>query len=134
MVKLSETADFVYNFVYKPEQRRWHIGPTFPLNFLCNFHTRCPSTFSIPWCKKVENDQRGSCLKMTARLLLEEARKRFLRTQGSVLIFLVERVCEKAYHSCKRRLLKLDRQTVQYTRRQPTFRTMNHRSFRTHQF
>ena len=25
--------------------------------FLCNVHTRCPSTFSIPWCKKVKFDQ-----------------------------------------------------------------------------
>ena len=34
--------------------------------FLWNFHRRCVSTFSIPWCKKVKNDQklksRGSCL------------------------------------------------------------------------
>ena len=36
--------------------------------FLENFHRRCLSTSSIPWCKKVENDQKlksrgGSCLK-----------------------------------------------------------------------
>ena len=34
--------------------------------FLSNFHRRCLSTSSIPWCKKVKNDQklksRGSCL------------------------------------------------------------------------
>ena len=36
--------------------------------FLCNFHRRCLSTSSIPWCKKVKNDQklksRGSCLNL----------------------------------------------------------------------
>ena len=26
--------------------------------FLWNFHRRCLSTFSIPWCKKVKNDQK----------------------------------------------------------------------------
>ena len=35
--------------------------------FLWNFQRRCLSTSSIPWCKKVKNDQklksRGSCLK-----------------------------------------------------------------------
>ena len=37
--------------------------------FLYNFHRRCLSTSSIPWCKKVKNDQKlksrggGSCLK-----------------------------------------------------------------------
>ena len=36
--------------------------------FLWNFHRRCLSTSSIPWCKKVKNDQKlksrggGSCL------------------------------------------------------------------------
>ena len=37
--------------------------------FLWNFHRRCLSTCSIPWCKKVKNDQKlksrgggGSCL------------------------------------------------------------------------
>ena len=24
----------------------------FSFDFLCNIHTRCPSTFPIPWCKK----------------------------------------------------------------------------------
>ena len=36
-------------------------------NFLWIFHRRCLSPFSIPWCKKVKNDQklksRESCLK-----------------------------------------------------------------------
>ena len=44
-----------------------HIWPTFPLNFLRNFHRKCLSTSSIPCCKKVKSDQklksRGSCLK-----------------------------------------------------------------------
>ena len=35
---------------------------------LRNFHRRCVSILSIPWCKKVKNDQklkpRGSCLKL----------------------------------------------------------------------
>ena len=56
---VTETAVFVYNFVYKPyasKQLRWHIWPTFPLNFLWNFHRRCLSMSSIPWCKKVKND------------------------------------------------------------------------------
>ena len=54
-IELSETADFVYNFVQKPyasEQLRRRIWPTFPLNFLWNFHRRCLFTSSIPWCKK----------------------------------------------------------------------------------
>ena len=49
------------------EQLCWCIWPTFPLNFLCNFHRRCLSTLSIPWCKKSQNGQKlkssGSCLK-----------------------------------------------------------------------
>ena len=43
------------------------FGHLFLWIFLWNFHRRCLSTFSIPWCKKVKNDQklksRGSCLK-----------------------------------------------------------------------
>ena len=38
--ELSETADFVYNFVQKPyasEQLRWPIWPTFPSNFFIQF-------------------------------------------------------------------------------------------------
>ena len=53
-IELSKLADFVYNFVlksYTSEQLQWHIWPTFPLNFLCGFHSRCFSTFSIPWWK-----------------------------------------------------------------------------------
>ena len=66
MIELSETANYVYNFVSKPytsEQLRWHIWPTFPLNFLWEIFTQdAPSTFSILWCKKVKmtkNSNRG---------------------------------------------------------------------------
>ena len=44
-VELSETAVFVYNFVWKPyasEQLRWHIWPTFPLNFFMKFSQKMP--------------------------------------------------------------------------------------------
>ena len=45
----------------------------FSFEFLCDFHTRCLSGFSIPWCKKVKNDQklksRGSCLKLHGVLM-----------------------------------------------------------------
>ena len=41
------------------EQLRWHIWPTFPLNF-CAFHRRCLSPSSIPWCKNVKNDQNSN--------------------------------------------------------------------------
>ena len=45
--------------VQKPftrEQLRWHIWPTFPLNYFVVF-TEVASTFSILLCKKVKNDQ-----------------------------------------------------------------------------
>ena len=32
--------------------------PTFLSNFVMKFYRRCLSTSSIPWCKKVENDQK----------------------------------------------------------------------------
>ena len=44
-IELSETAVFVYNFVQKPyasEQLRWHIWPTFPLNFFMKFSQKMP--------------------------------------------------------------------------------------------
>ena len=44
-IELSETAVFVYNFVYKPyasEQLRWHIWPTFPLNIFMKFSQKMP--------------------------------------------------------------------------------------------
>ena len=44
-IELSETADFVYNFVQKPyasEQLRWHIWPIFPLNFFMKFLQKMP--------------------------------------------------------------------------------------------
>ena len=31
---------------------------SFESSFLCNFHRRCVSTSSVPWCKKVKNDQK----------------------------------------------------------------------------
>ena len=59
MIELSETANFVYNFVQKPytSGQLWrHIWPTFPLNLLCGFHRRWLSTSSI-MVQKVKNDQ-----------------------------------------------------------------------------
>ena len=47
-IELSETAVFVYNFVLKPyasEQLRWHIWPTFLLNFLMKFSQKMPLYF-----------------------------------------------------------------------------------------
>ena len=52
---------FVYNFVQKPTQAS-NFGGTFDQPFLwiclCGFHRRCQSNFSLPWCKKVKNDQK----------------------------------------------------------------------------
>ena len=48
--ELWETANFVYKFVQKTNastQLWWQIWSTFPLNFLCSFHTRFLSTFSM---------------------------------------------------------------------------------------
>ena len=45
VIELSDTADFVYNFVQKPyasEQLRWHIWPTFLLNFFMKFSQKMP--------------------------------------------------------------------------------------------
>ena len=42
-IELSETAVFVYNFVKKPyasQQLRWHIWPTYLLNFLYEIFTQ----------------------------------------------------------------------------------------------
>ena len=43
----------------------------FSFEFLCNFNTRYPSAFSIPWCKKVKIDQklkpRGPALRHKSR-------------------------------------------------------------------
>ena len=50
---------------------RQHIWRTFPQIFLCNFHTRCPSTFFHTMVQKVKNDQklksRGPALKKKNR-------------------------------------------------------------------
>ena len=54
-IELSETADFVYNFVQKPyanEQLRWHIWPTFPLNFLMKFSQNMPLYFFYTMVQK----------------------------------------------------------------------------------
>ena len=56
-------------------QLRWHIWPTFLPNFFMHvkFLQKMPLYFSIPWCKKVKNDQKlkskgggggGSCLNL----------------------------------------------------------------------
>ena len=47
-IELSETVVCVYNFVKKPyasEQLRWHIWPTFPLNFFMKFSHKMPLYF-----------------------------------------------------------------------------------------
>ena len=48
--------------LYRNPIQACNFGGTFDQLFLwivlCNFHTRCPSTLSIPWCKKVKNDQK----------------------------------------------------------------------------
>ena len=57
--------------LYRNPIQASNFGGTFDQLFLwiffCAFHRRCLSTFSIPWCKKVKNDQHlksmGSCLK-----------------------------------------------------------------------
>ena len=58
--------------LYRNPKKASNFGGTLEQLFLWillwNFHTRYPSTFSIPWCKKkVKNDQKnqikGSCLK-----------------------------------------------------------------------
>ena len=56
----------------------------FSFCFLWNFHRRCLSTSSRPWCKKVKNDQklksRGSCLKKLPKMwrLLMRVEKRLV--------------------------------------------------------
>ena len=61
-IELSETAVFVYNFVEKPyasEQLRWHIWPTFPLNFFMKFSQKMPLYLVYTMVqKKSENDQK----------------------------------------------------------------------------
>ena len=104
---LSETADFGYNL--KPgtsERLRWHIWPTFPLNFFMQFSHNMPSTFSIPWCKKTRmtrNSIQGSpplifpiialrsgasaCLGKASVTQSENQWPRFVSTQCDVVCF-----------------------------------------------
>ena len=43
-----QTWLFLCTTLYR-KQLRWHILTTFPVNFLCNFHTRCPSGEPLHW-------------------------------------------------------------------------------------
>ena len=81
-----------------------NFGGTFDQLFLrillYNFHRRCLSTCSIPWCKKVENDQKlksrgGPALKPRAKNLKE-------------LDFLKKKEWLVNYLWTKRTLLKID--------------------------
>ena len=57
-IELSETADFVYNFVQKPyasEQRQWRIWRIFPFNFFMKFSQKMPLYFTV---QKVKNNQK----------------------------------------------------------------------------
>ena len=62
---------FLCTTLYRNPMQASNFGGTFDQLFLWiflwNFHRICVSAFSIPWCKKVKNDQklksRGSCLK-----------------------------------------------------------------------
>ena len=51
-------ADKWKSYTCTIEQLRRYIWPTFPLIFLCGFHTRCLPTSSIPWCKKFKTNQK----------------------------------------------------------------------------
>ena len=63
---------FLCTTLYRNPMQASNFGGTFDQLFLWislwNFHRRCVSTCSIPWCKKVKNDQKlksrggGSCL------------------------------------------------------------------------
>ena len=68
---------FLCTTLYRNSMQVSNFGGTFDQVFLWiflwHFHRRCVSTLSIPWCKKVENDQklksRGSCLKGEVRTI-----------------------------------------------------------------
>ena len=53
---------FLCTTLYRNPMQVSNFGGTFDQlflwSFLWNFHRRCISTFSIPWCKKVKNDQK----------------------------------------------------------------------------
>ena len=66
---------FLCTTLYRNPMQVSNFGGTFDQLFLWiflwNFHRRCLSTSSIPWCKTVKNDQKlksrgggGSCLKI----------------------------------------------------------------------
>ena len=60
-IELSETAVLCTTLCRNPKQLS-NFGGTFDQLFLWiflwNFHKRCLSISSIPWCKKVKNDQK----------------------------------------------------------------------------
>ena len=70
VIEPSETADFVYNFIetYASEQLRWHIWPTFPLNFFMKFSQKIPLYvfyFMVQGSQKWPKTQiKGSCLNL----------------------------------------------------------------------
>ena len=77
-IELSETAVFVYNFVLKPyasEQLRWHIWPTFPLNFFMKFSQKMRLYFFYTMVQKSQKWPKtqikgGSCLKPWTQALI----------------------------------------------------------------
>ena len=60
-IELSETG-VLCTTLYRNPMQASNFGGAFDQLFLgiflCNFHRRCLSTPSIPWCKKVKNDQK----------------------------------------------------------------------------
>ena len=84
VIELSETADFVYNFVWKPyanEQLRWNIWPIFPWNFLMKFSQKMPLYFFYSRVQTSQNDPKlksgGFCLKAS-----KSERKKLWRLQS----------------------------------------------------
>ena len=91
--ELSETADFVYNFVQKPyasEQLRWRIWP-FPLNLFMKFSQKMPLNLFYTMVQKSQKWPKtqikgGSCLKMaTSTRWLTMVLLRFLFVQKTKL-------------------------------------------------
>ena len=78
MIELSETADFVYNFVWKPytsEQIWLHFWPTFRLNLFLRFSQKMPLYGFYTMAQKSQNDQKlksraGSCLTFNGSMCL----------------------------------------------------------------
>ena len=73
-IELSKTADLC-TILYRNLRQASNFGGTFDqlfFEFLWNFHRRCLSTSSIPWCKKskmTKTSNQGSCLKFPAKFL-----------------------------------------------------------------